>query len=251
MPVDFQPQIAPPSLKQANTVNVASSLVQQKRFSDENSNLNETKQKESPGVPPFPPIDLLSLRELDSDYESNESDDANKSVAAKKSRRYSSDRSSSHSDDQNSGSDFEIEVPKPTSVQQRILAIAGQKYDDFMKELENVHKKKEQDRNQAEERQLASQERRNENDDHSKSDTEADNDKIQSKQNLDESNVRERKEEIGNRQIQLQRKDNPALIPNISSVPAPPMPHQFNSKLTTLPPPPPPMGKFTNTYILI
>lgn len=248
MPADFQPQIAPPNLKQMNTANT-NLIAQQKRFPDENSNLNATKQKESPGVPPFPPIDLLSLRELDSDYESNDSDDANRPVAVKKARRYSSDQSSSHSDNRDSGSDYEVEVPKPTSVQQRILAIAGQKYDDFMKELENVHKKKEQDRNQAEERQSAAQERRNENDSQNKSDT-ADEDKIQPSQNIEDSYIRKKTEETGNHQSQLQRKDNPALIPNISSVPAPPMPHQFNSKLTSLPPPPPPGNFLFLSFIL-
>ncbi|KAJ2944236.1 hypothetical protein O0L34_g18217 [Tuta absoluta] len=37
-------------------------------------------------------------------------------------------------------------APKPTSLQQRMLALSGQNIDDFMKEMEEVHKKRERDR---------------------------------------------------------------------------------------------------------
>ncbi|VVC91044.1 unnamed protein product [Leptidea sinapis] len=37
-------------------------------------------------------------------------------------------------------------TPKPTSLQQRMLALSGQNIDDFMKEMEEVHKKRERDR---------------------------------------------------------------------------------------------------------
>ncbi|XP_030026069.2 LOW QUALITY PROTEIN: WW domain-binding protein 11 [Manduca sexta] len=37
-------------------------------------------------------------------------------------------------------------APKPTSLQQRMLALSGQNIDDFMKEMEEVHRKKERDR---------------------------------------------------------------------------------------------------------
>lgn len=40
----------------------------------------------------------------------------------------------------------ETDVVKPTSLQQRMLAISGQNIDEFMKEMENVHKKKEKER---------------------------------------------------------------------------------------------------------
>lgn len=37
-------------------------------------------------------------------------------------------------------------APKPTSLQQRMLALSGQNIDDFMKEMEEVHRKRERDR---------------------------------------------------------------------------------------------------------
>lgn len=37
-------------------------------------------------------------------------------------------------------------TPKPTSLQQRMLALSGQNIDDFMKEMEEVHRKRERDR---------------------------------------------------------------------------------------------------------
>ncbi|KAF9811286.1 hypothetical protein SFRURICE_002655 [Spodoptera frugiperda] len=38
------------------------------------------------------------------------------------------------------------QAPKPTSLQQRMLALSGQNIDDFMKEMEEVHRKRERDR---------------------------------------------------------------------------------------------------------
>lgn len=39
-----------------------------------------------------------------------------------------------------------LAAPKPTSLQQRMLALSGQNIDDFMKEMEEVHRKRERDR---------------------------------------------------------------------------------------------------------
>ncbi|CAH2039804.1 unnamed protein product, partial [Iphiclides podalirius] len=39
-----------------------------------------------------------------------------------------------------------VPTPKPTSLQQRMLALSGQNIDDFMKEMEEVHRKRERDR---------------------------------------------------------------------------------------------------------
>lgn len=232
MPADFHPQIAPPNLQPAPIQNT-----QQKPSEVAPP---EPRRKGPPGCPPGPPPDLFSLPELDSDYESEDSEDDRKSPISKR-RRYSSDRSDSSSqsdDDQKSASDSETDVPKPTSVQQRILAIAGQKYDDFMKELENVHKK---DRNNStsDEKQSKSQDDRSRSDSSSDSDSRSDNEKSTS----DDRRVEESKKEENYKSFEEPpRRDNPAAIPNISSVPTPPM-----LPILKLPngPPPPPMGKST------
>ena len=62
-------------------------------------------------------------------------------------------------DDDNISSDVAnkdegADVIKPTNLQQRMLALSGQNIDDFMKEMENVHKKKEQERIDVQERIL-------------------------------------------------------------------------------------------------
>lgn len=67
-----------------------------------------------------PPPDLTDFPELDTDAEDDE-------VVLKK---YVPKSKQSKT------------VPKPNSLQQRMLAISGQNIDDFMKEMENVHKKK-------------------------------------------------------------------------------------------------------------
>ncbi|XP_075153158.1 uncharacterized protein LOC142226816 [Haematobia irritans] len=81
---------------------------------------DDHKRKEIIGVPVGPPPDLADMSDLDTDAEDNE-------VVLKK---YVSKSKSSKP------------VPKPNSLQQRMLAISGQNIDDFMKEMENVHKKK-------------------------------------------------------------------------------------------------------------
>jgi WW domain-binding protein 11 len=94
----------------------------------------EKYEKEPPGCPAGPPPNLKKMRELDSDYEDE------LSAPKKKSKlRFSdeTDKKSTEADD---------EKLKPNSVQQKMLALSGQNIDDFMKEMENVQKKKEAER---------------------------------------------------------------------------------------------------------
>lgn len=246
VPPSFPPQIPPggvpipPSIQNAIAAH-------QKAAAEEKTVASEPKRKDPPGCPPGPPPDLMSMRDLDSDYESDDSDRGRKSPLSKRyktsSRRYSSDRSSNQSSDQNSDSENEVDVPKPTSVQQRMLAIAGQKYDDFMKELENVH-------SQSDDRQSSKQSERHRSDeDSSRSDDgsrgrDRDRDSDGAKQSLTESNInkQERKLDDEHNAGQAMRKENPAAIPNISAVPAPPMPPPMMHN--KMPRPPPPMGRF-------
>lgn len=63
-------------------------------------------------------------------------------------------------------------APKPTSLQQRMLALSGQNIDDFMKEMEEVHRKRERDRAADLSARLSAL-KRNARDSDSDSDTEA------------------------------------------------------------------------------
>lgn len=81
---------------------------------------DDSKKKDTLGVPIGPPPDLIDLPDLDTDAEDDE-------VILKK---YVPKSKSGKA------------VSKPNSLQQRMLAISGQNIDDFMKEMENVHKKK-------------------------------------------------------------------------------------------------------------
>lgn len=225
-PPNFPPPLGgvpiPPSIQNAIAAH-------QKSLAEEKI-AKEPKQKDPPGCPPGPPPSLLSMRDLDSDYESDDSDRGRRSPVSKRtkhSRRYSTDRSSDRSGDRNSDSDSEVDVPKPTSVQQRMLAIAGQKYDDFMKELENVH-------SQNDERSKQSDRRRSDDGSRSSDDSNR-NDDDEPKQKKNESNTNA--PEI--RPTEPLRKENPAALPTLSSVPAPPMPPPM---LKIPRPPPPPMG---------
>lgn len=221
MPADFHPQIAPPNMRPP-----ISALPPGLQRHDTMADTAEPKQKEDPGVPPFVPPNLFIMRELDSDYESDpDADDGSE----EQTRSDSVDKSSNESDDADDDDRMEGSVPKPTSVQQRILAIAGQKYDDFMKELENVHKKKDQERSRA----AASH-----GDDNERNKNKSDD-------------IRRGNEAGASSTFDVPppppRKDNPVMIPNNDAFPAPPMaPPPFNSKMPGLPPPPPPpMGMFS------
>lgn len=115
---------------------------------------NEKSTKNIPGCPPGPPPVLHDLIDLDSDYESdNENDREAIEHLNKGNIQADTMRHKTNFDNRNSEKDSDEEdirdVPKPTSVQKRILAIAGQKFDDFMKELENVRKKKDIDGDQS------------------------------------------------------------------------------------------------------
>lgn len=251
-PSNFQPpgiQIQiPPSIH-------AAIAAHQKAQADEKSEKLEPKQKDPPGCPPGPPPDLLEMRELDSDYESEDSDRGSRRspVPAKRSRRYSSDQSSksNHSDEQQS--DSEPEIPKPTSVQQRMLAIAGQKYDDFMKELENVHSQQADERAQASKRND-----RKRSDDDSRNGSGADESMRSNRDNNAESKSQSNNSNVHGMKTSTEssdgvspglRKENPAAIPNMSSIPAPPMPPPMLHKMPR--PPPPPMGRLKTISSLL
>lgn len=103
----------------------------------------ESKKKEPPGCPPGPPPNLMDFPELDSDYE----DDEPPKNKRTKSIRFSDDpKALVDQETKTTVPAAEVDKIKPTSLQQRMLAISGQNIDEFMKEMENVHKKKEQER---------------------------------------------------------------------------------------------------------
>ncbi|XP_058453799.1 WW domain-binding protein 11 [Malaya genurostris] len=86
-----------------------------------------------PGCPPGPPPDIFMMPELDFDLEEFHSE-------TQKSVKFFDD-----ADSRDNSDDSDIEKPKqPSTVQQKMLAISGQNLDEFMKEMENVQKKKDQ-----------------------------------------------------------------------------------------------------------
>ncbi|XP_036318767.1 WW domain-binding protein 11 [Rhagoletis pomonella] len=90
---------------------------------------NDTKKKEFLGVPPGLAPNLLEMNDLDTDAEDEEVElkEYTPKLRGGKSKA----------------------INKPNSLQQRMLAISGQNIDEFMKEMESVHKKKEKEREAA------------------------------------------------------------------------------------------------------
>uniref|UniRef100_A0A1A9UHY2 Wbp11/ELF5/Saf1 N-terminal domain-containing protein n=1 Tax=Glossina austeni TaxID=7395 RepID=A0A1A9UHY2_GLOAU len=105
----FAPGAPPGTLKKSNE-NITKNL----------EKFEEVKKKDPLSVPIGPPPDLFDMPDLNTDAEDDE-------VILKKYTPKSK------------------VVPKPNSLQQRMLAISGQNIDEFMREMENVHKKKEQE----------------------------------------------------------------------------------------------------------
>ncbi|XP_055543209.1 WW domain-binding protein 11 [Wyeomyia smithii] len=86
-----------------------------------------------PGCPPGPPPDLFAMPELDFDLQEFHNE-------TQKSVKFFDD-----ADSRDNSDDSDVEKPKqPSTVQQKMLAISGQNLDEFMKEMENVQKKKDQ-----------------------------------------------------------------------------------------------------------
>ncbi|EGI69328.1 PREDICTED: WW domain-binding protein 11-like [Acromyrmex echinatior] len=104
--------------------------------------------KEPPGVPPFPPPELSSD---DEDTVENVKEPPTKSRTI----RFADDKEDKQ-ESENKEKDAEKEKEKdrdmakvkPTTLQQKMLAMAGQDIDQFMREMEVVHKKRETERAQ-------------------------------------------------------------------------------------------------------
>lgn len=144
--VDLQ---IPPDFRGAKpTIGPTEVSVESKDTADDS--LNEKSTKNIAGCPPGPPPNLRDLHDLDSDYESDEDERETTENSNKGNPQKDMTRAKANFDTRNSEKDSDEEdVREPTSVQKRILAIAGQKFDDFMKELENVRKKKDVDSEQS------------------------------------------------------------------------------------------------------
>lgn len=77
-----------------------------------------------PCVPPMPPPNLEEFEDLDSDY-----DESQLPKNQKKKKKVE-----------------DVELRQPSEVQQKMLAMSGQNIDDFMKEMENVQRKRDTDK---------------------------------------------------------------------------------------------------------
>lgn len=96
------------------------------------------RSKSPPGVPPGPPPELSSDEEEEIVSDKGKSEGKDKNAAQEKKIRFAD----GGSDDEDAGP----KKPKPTTLQQKMLAMAGQDIDSFMKEMEEVHKKREAER---------------------------------------------------------------------------------------------------------
>ncbi|XP_014229593.1 WW domain-binding protein 11 [Trichogramma pretiosum] len=102
---------------------------------------NMPMDRDPPGVPPFPPPDVFASDDEDGDGKT-------KTPVKTKTIRFVDDEKA-ETYVQDSEKDKDSSQVKPTSLQQKMLAMAGMEdIDHFMKEMEVVHKKRETERAQ-------------------------------------------------------------------------------------------------------
>lgn len=197
------------------------STAELKDLADDSS--NDKLVKNIPGCPPGPPPMLRDLSDLDSDYESDDDERAtsdNKVYSHADSSRHKTNFDNNPNRNSDKDSDEE-DVREPTSVQKRILAIAGQKLDDFMKELENVRKKKDVDGDQ-------SSTKYKEKSDSSSDNTNSGNDEFNRNKKSDETERKMPPVESKPENVQFKPQTMPpmrnTLIPPPMKIPNPPLP---------------------------
>ncbi|XP_066596842.1 WW domain-binding protein 11 [Prorops nasuta] len=105
--------------------------------------------KEPPGVPPYPPPDLSSDEEETSE-KSKDFPQKTRTIrfADDKDEIQESENKEKELEKDNKERERELSKVKPTTLQQKMLAMAGQDIDQFMREMEVVHKKRETERAQ-------------------------------------------------------------------------------------------------------
>ncbi|XP_063239656.1 WW domain-binding protein 11 [Bacillus rossius redtenbacheri] len=97
--------------------------------------------RSSPGVPPGPPPELSDAE--DEPMEQDEGPAEPDGKQRPRTIRFEDDEEGAGEEDEEEGA---APTPKPTSLQQKMLAMAGQDIDQFMKEMEEVQRKREQER---------------------------------------------------------------------------------------------------------
>ncbi|XP_057341508.1 WW domain-binding protein 11-like [Microplitis mediator] len=103
--------------------------------------------KDPPGVPPFPSPDL-SIEDEDLCDKSKDGGQKSRTI------RFADDKEIEKQEKDHKDKNYdkekykEMQKVKPTSLQQKMLAMAGQDIDQFMREMEVVHKKRETERAQ-------------------------------------------------------------------------------------------------------
>ncbi|OXU28010.1 hypothetical protein TSAR_015854 [Trichomalopsis sarcophagae] len=115
-------------------------------YSSVNNSTMMPTNRDPPGVPPFPPPDIF--------LSDDEDDDRMKLSHKSKTIRFADeDRMDDDKREDMDGKEIDKDkekdaAKKPTSLQQKMLVMAGQDIEQFMKEMEVVHKKRETERAQ-------------------------------------------------------------------------------------------------------
>ncbi|XP_004535095.1 WW domain-binding protein 11 [Ceratitis capitata] len=226
----FAPGAPPGAIKKPNELTT--------KITDKSS---DVKKKELLGVPPGPPPNLLEMKDLDTEAEDDEVElkEYNPKLKASKAKSLS----------------------KPNSLQQRMLAISGQNIDEFMKEMENVHKKKEKERESAMRgSDVPSSDEEGKSKPSHKSDGEDgtpvssrssdDSDSGDDSENPVRSPKRIRKETNSPKDESTSAVGTPASTSVPVTIPLPPVPPHVGPHITIPAPPMPPVGSLAPSMIL-
>lgn len=119
-----------------------------------------------PSCPPGPPPNLDAMEDLDSDYD--------ESLLPKNQKKMAKAKEKSEVTVSAAADDGDDALKPPSALQQKMLAISGQNIDDFMKEMENVQRKKEAERAEKAGNPLSESEEKDSEDDSHHSESEDD-----------------------------------------------------------------------------
>lgn len=133
-----------PQFNPLMTIPVPPSILKKKSsYTGRSTDPTLATNKEPPGVPPFVPPNFSNENSILLEKTSENSQQ-------KRTIRFSDDKDNTNVDSENNDKnknknkddERDIETVKPTSVQQKMLAMAGQDIDEFMRDMESAHKKK-------------------------------------------------------------------------------------------------------------
>ncbi|KAF7997558.1 hypothetical protein HCN44_006129 [Aphidius gifuensis] len=225
------------------TIPVPPSILKKKSsYTGRSTDSTLATNKEPPGVPPFVPPNFANESSILLEKITDNSQQKLRTI------RFSDDKNDKNIDNENNeknknkDDERDIETVKPTSVQQKMLAMAGQDIDEFMRDMESAHKKKINEKAQDLNTRLSLIDGKTNVDSHSDFKNTSDNDNTELPDTMDRSSLSSIRQQQSSMHMMQQHHGMPSMNmpppPSLLFRPSPPM----HMRMPPPPPPPPRIG---------